>query len=76
LKKEYIISSYDEKIIKNFLYYLVEDFPEEFLKKYNFSKLENYENKYGELTLIDVSTHISDNTPVQRYIYKLTMPEE
>ena len=72
----YIISSYNEKLIKNFLFFLVDNSPTKYPNKYDLSIIKKYENEHKELVLLDEKTIIKSNNMLQkRYNYKLELEE-
>lgn len=68
----YIISSYNEKLIKNFLFYLVNNSPTKKSNEYDFTVIKKYENEHKELVLLEETTKVVSNNLLQkRYNYKL-----
>lgn len=70
IPRQWIISSYNEKLIKNFLFYLADNS----LDKYDFTIIEKYEENHKELVLLEETTNINkNNTLTKRYSYKLEL---
>jgi hypothetical protein len=71
---EWVISSYNEKLIKNFLFYLVENSPKKYPNEYDLTIIPKYDKEHEELVLLDEKTKINkDNTLTKRYSYKLEL---
>ena len=74
IPSEYIISSYNEELLKNFLFYLVENSPKKYPNEYDLSIIKKYEKEHKELVLLEEKTNInSNNTLTKRYCYKLEL---
>ena len=74
IPREWVISSYNEELLKNFLFYLVENSPTKFPNEYDLSIFKKYEKEHKELVLLEEKTEIqSNNTLTKRYSYKLEL---
>ena len=74
IPREWVISSYNDKLLKNFLFYLVENSPTKFPNEYDLSIFKKYEKEHKELVLLEEKTEIqSNNTLTKRYSYKLEL---
>ena len=74
IPREWVISSYNEELLKNFLFYLVENSPTKFPNEYDLSIFKKYEKEHKELVLLEEKTKIqSNNTLTKRYSYKLEL---
>lgn len=72
IPNEYVISSYNDNLLKNFLFYLVENSPKKYPNEYDLSIIRKYEREHKELVLLEEKTKINDNnTLTKRYSYKL-----
>ena len=72
IPREWVISSYNEELLKNFLFYLVENSPTKFPNEYDLSIFKKYEKEHKELVLLEEKTKIqSNNTLTKRYSYIL-----
>ena len=72
IPNEYLISSYDDNLLKNFLFYLVENSPKKYPNEYDLSIIKKYEKEHKELVLLKEETTInSNNTLTKRYSYKM-----
>ena len=74
IPREWVISSYNDELLKNFLFYLVENSPTKFPNEYDLSIFKKYEKEHKELVLLEEKTKIqSNNTLTKRYSYKLEL---
>ena len=74
IPREWVVSSYNDKLLKNFLFYLVENSPTKFPNEYDLSIFKKYEKEHKELVLLEEKTEIqSNNTLTKRYSYKLEL---
>lgn len=72
IQKEYAISSYNDELLKNFLFYLVENSPTKYPNEYDLSIIPNYAKTHKELVLLKENTKIQpNNTLTKRYSYKM-----